>query len=439
MEGGNGNDILAEILDKTEYDKLVDYMKTVCPDTEETVALTNKFVPSQRQTRPSQSQFSRAPSPPRGHRPFKSTTEPRYSGRKEYPVFDPRAILAGPPDGPDVYHQPQQHRHDYHRYEVRETVTSRVTTMNGSSRESLHTPREHHRSDRVPGTLAEDGSVVRTTKTTIVSTETTVLQQQQPQAKQSVTRLPQPSVKAMPVEDLAAFILPQEPLVLPPQVIVAAPLFTENETIMEQGRVAEAGVPSPPVVASVASVLPQQATPPVVIAVEPVAPAPQPSVGPPEPKEAPKNVTEAVAAISGFANLSRPCSVPITDITDMSPLKTLRAEFHADRQGAASVAAIASAATAPRPNGIEVTEVGFEDKKQPPSDSRALDLEDTTQIVKTAEVEKAHHDEAKKRLEDKKRKVEEGGGKEEKKKEKKHKDKKSKKDKKKKEDKVKEV
>ena len=57
MEGGNGNDILAEILDKTEYDKLVDYMKSVCPDTEETAALTNKFVPSQRQMRSPQSQF----------------------------------------------------------------------------------------------------------------------------------------------------------------------------------------------------------------------------------------------------------------------------------------------------------------------------------------------------------------------------------------------
>ena len=162
MEGGNGNDILAEILDKTEYDKLVDYMKSVCPDTEETAALTNKFVPSQRQMRSPQSQFSRAaPSPPRGQRPFKSTMDPRYSGRKEYPVFDPRAILAGPPDGPDVYHQQQQQRQNYHHYEVRETVSSRVTTMNGASRESFRPPREHYQSDRVPGTLAEDGGVVQ--------------------------------------------------------------------------------------------------------------------------------------------------------------------------------------------------------------------------------------------------------------------------------------
>lgn len=491
MERGPGNDILASILDKGEIATLMSDMDRICADTEEAAALTDKFVPRHRQTQRAvagaSDRVQRRPSPPQ-RKAVRSPPPPQPPARRrEYSVYDARAMMMGPPEGPEVrdyryshippphplhhhhqhqppyphypapeYHAPppppppgyhdqdyyahpypqhlpppdydpyfytQPRREEEYTYSVREYSSRTTTSSNGGG--SSQDRYQHYRPsgarlDRRPGTIEEPVSITETiTVSSTTKTETKVI----PQAKAKTTNFSAPT-KSEATVDIASFVMPSKSLVLPPQVTVVAPLFTEVET-MDQGQVK--AMATPVVVAATVTTSATPSSEPVTQSTHEVAaagtavqtpsvPTPLESVGPPEQKEIPSSLTEAVTTISGFSNLSKPCAVPPSDITDMSPLKTLRAEFHAERQMSEAVRA-----------GVEVTEVGFEDKKQPPvaaaapQESHALQLEDSAHLVQAAQLEKAHHEEAQRK---KRKEVAESGEKKEKKKSKKDKEKK---------------
>lgn len=439
MSRGVKGDIIEQILDPNELNELESFMAQACsPTAEESAAFVKKFVPSAHKTS----------AKPLQDPPYERRHVPPVQPRREYPLYEPRALMSNPPDGPEFYYSQNHHHHhrppsppryhDYHpppppppvyyehyhhhdsgytrepfydeyapmdryggyhdappppphphvRYEreIRETITHHPRQREHSR------PRSPVRDPPPPPHYARSG----TAKTESAASYSL-----------SRAKFNPKKVEKQPAPEVIAPHREQQQHV----VVVAAPVFTAVN--MSSSDAAQADT-NPAVVAS-------SSTETTTVAAVVVPPS---SVGPPEQKPAPQNATEAVANISGFVNLSNPCAKPMTDITDMTPLKTLRNEFVAERMAGDTL----------RP-GVEIEEIGFAPKQQQQQqqesttsvsltkEDRAVEMNGTDDLLKIAALEKAHHEEAKKRLEEKKRK---GDGEKETK-EKKHKKKKDKK------------